>query len=102
MSNTNETNYYGVDVYGSGDYGGENIGEETLNGHAGKQLHQQWATCDLCGFEYPFSQLVRQTGDAGGRVVCIVHCLDETSRGDYLMQQERPVEQPLVFIPDGS
>lgn len=66
-------------------------------GKSGKQVGEQWDECSQCGFIYPFSQLVRQTGDRGGQIVCTVSCLDEPSSGDY-RQNELPTEKPLELV----
>lgn len=89
---------YGNDVYGSADYGGENIGDE-LHSATSRKFSEQWDTCSRCGFVYPLSKLRRQVGDGGAIIVCtVVPCYDEPSRND-LLPMELPSEEPLDFVP---
>src|SRR3990167_8329186 len=59
MANTNETNYYGVGVYGGATYGGEEQFDLEQTARS-KRYREQWEECSRCGFTYPLSQLRRQ------------------------------------------
>ena len=100
MANTNETNYYGVGVYGGATYGGEEQFDLEQTARS-KRYREQWEECSRCGFTYPLSQLRLQQGDGGSVVVCVSHCLDEPSRED-LRPNEYPTEAPLSFVDDGG
>lgn len=67
-----------------------------------RQIGEQWDKCSRCGFAYPFSQLRRQSGDGGTVLICIEHCYDEPSYGDYRSTSDLPTEQPLKFVDEGG
>jgi hypothetical protein len=70
--------------YGDGPYGFILYGATplptaaTVSVHKGKRF-ERWRLCDICGFSYPVSQLMR---DQWGRLVCSGD-VDEPSNEDF-------------------
>jgi len=67
---------------------------------AWKRVGEEWYTCDMCGFHYPRSQVVRQNGSIRCLGPGTHKCVEEPGAAAYRMDVETGYEADPEPLPD--